>query len=305
MIGYIARRLGQAIPTLLVVLLVGKALLHVSGDPTDILLPPEATAEQRVAFRRQHGLDRPFAIQYARYVLGAFSGDLGQSLSFNEPALQIVIGHLPATLKLTAAAIAIGMAVALPVGMAAAVKRRSLMNSLGSIVVLLGQAVPTFWLGMMLILLFAVRLGWLPASGRGGPQHFVLPSVCLSFWVASLFMRLTRSSMLEVLSQDYVRTARAKGLLEWAVVTRHAFRNALLPLVTVVGLQFGALLGGALVTEFVFAWPGIGSLLMAAVETRDYALVLAIIMVVASGIIVINLLVDLLYGWIDPRIRVA
>jgi ABC-type dipeptide/oligopeptide/nickel transport system permease component len=298
-------RLLQAVPALLGVTLVAFTLLYLTGDPSQALLPPEATESARAAFRRAYGLDQPLPLQYAHYLGRLLQGDFGRSFAYNQPALQVVLGRLPATIELSAAALAIALALAIPAGILSAVKRNSVFDRLAMGIVLLGQSVPTFWLGMLLILVFAVNLHLLPVSGRGSPAQLVLPSVTLALWLAALLARLTRSGMLDVLSQDYVRTARAKGLAEWAVTTRHALRNTLVPIVTVLGLQIGGLLGGAVMTETVFAWPGVGTLVLESILKRDYPVVLAALILVACGFVLINLIVDVLYCYLDPRVRTA
>lgn len=298
-------RLLQAVPALLGVTAVAFALLYLTGDPSQALLPPEATESAREAFRRAYGLDQPLPLQYVHYLGRLLQGDFGRSFAYNQPALQVVLGRLPATIELSAAALAIALALALPAGIISAVKRNSVFDRLAMGVVLLGQSVPTFWLGMLLILVFAVNLHLLPVSGRGSPAQLILPSITLALWLAALLARLTRSGMLDVLSQEYVRTARAKGLAEWAVTTRHALRNMLVPIITVLGLQIGGLLGGAVMTETVFAWPGVGTLVLESILKRDYPVVLAALILVACGFVLINLIVDVLYCYLDPRVRTA
>jgi len=305
MLLHVARRSVRAVAALVGVVAVVFVLLHLSGDPTYILLPLEATEEQRAAFRHHYGLDRPLAVQFAVYLERCLRGDFGQSFSFQVPALSVVLQRLPATLELTLAALLLAVALAVPAGVLAATRRgtrydRGLMG-----LVLVGQSVPTFWLGMMMILIVAVRFHLLPVSGRGTVAQLVMPAVALSLWLVALLARVTRSEMLEVLAQDYVRTARAKGISEPGIARRHALRNALLPIITVVGLQFGGLLGGAVMTETVFAWPGVGTMILDAILKKDYPVVLAGVMVVALGFIVINLMLDLLYSALDPRIRRA
>ncbi len=278
-------------------------LVSLSGDPAFILLTPEAGEEQRAAFRTLYGLDQPLPVQYARYVSHVARGDFGRSFAFNRPAIQVVLERLPATLLLTATAVALGVVVGMPAGVAAAVKASGPLDRLVMALVLLGQSVPTFWLGLLMIRLFAVNLRWVPVSGHGTVLHLVMPAVALGLYLAALLARLTRSEMLEALAQDYVRTARAKGLSERVVTVAHALKNALLPIVTLIGLQLGALLGGAVVTETVFAWPGIGSLVLDAILRKDYPVVLAAVELVAFGFIVINMALDLLYGYLDPRLR--
>jgi len=301
----ILRRALRAGLALLLVTAVVFSLLQLSGDPSYILLAPEATAEQRAAFRASYGLDRPLPAQYASYLGHVVRGDFGQSFSFQTPALAVVLQRLPATLELTLAAMLIAVACALPAAVLAAVRRGTGFDRLLMGMTLLGQSVPTFWLGMMMILVLAVKLRLFPVSGRGGLAHLVMPAVALSLWLMALLARITRSEMLEVLEQDYVRTARAKGISERAIAARHALKNALLPIVTVLGLQFGGLLGGAVMTETVFAWPGVGTMILDAILKKDFPVVLAGVVVVAVGFIVVNMVLDVLYSVLDPRIRRA
>jgi len=301
----ILRRTLRAAAALLLVTAVVFALLQLSGDPAYVLLAPEATPEQRAAFRAQYGLDQPLPVQYARYLARVVQGDFGQSFSFQAPALQVALQRLPATLELTLAAMTLAVLLAIPAAVIAALWRGRLFDRALMAVTLAGQSVPTFWLGMMMIIVAAVHFRVLPASGRGGWSHLVMPAVALALWLMALLARVTRSEMLEALEQDYVRTARAKGLAESAVAARHALKNALLPIVTVLGLQFGGLLGGAVMTETVFAWPGVGTLILDAILKKDFPVVLAGVMVVAAGFIVVNLVLDLLYSALDPRIRRA
>jgi ABC-type dipeptide/oligopeptide/nickel transport system permease component len=305
MIRHVARRSARALAALVGVIAVVFVLLHLSGDPSYILLPLEATDAQRAAFRAQYGLDRPLVVQFAVYLERCLRGDFGQSFSFQIPALSVVLQRLPATLQLTVAALILGLVLAVPAGVLAATKRGTRYDRLVMGIVLVGQSVPTFWLGMMMILVLGVHLHLLPVSGRGTWWHLIMPAVALSLWLVALLARVTRSEMLEVLAQDYVRTARAKGISEPGIARRHALRNALLPIITVVGLQFGGLLGGAVMTETVFAWPGVGTMILDAILKKDYPVVLAGVMVVALGFILINLVLDLLYRALDPRIRRA
>jgi len=301
----ILRRTLRAAAALVLVTAVVFTLLHLSGDPTYILLAPEATPEQRAAFRHQYGLDQPLPVQYARYLGRVVQGDFGQSFSFQAPALSVALQRLPATLELTLAAMGIAVVIAIPAAVLASLRRGTLFDRAMMGVTLLGQSVPTFWLGMMMIIVLAVNLRLLPASGRGGWAHLAMPAVALALWLMALLARVTRSEMLEALEQDYVRTARAKGLTERSIAARHALKNALLPIVTVLGLQFGGLLGGAVMTETVFAWPGVGTLILDAILKKDFPVVLAGVMIVAVGFIVVNLVLDLLYTVLDPRIRRA
>jgi ABC-type dipeptide/oligopeptide/nickel transport system permease component len=290
---------------LLGVTLVAFVLVSLSGDPSYILLPPEADEAQRAEFRRIYGLDDSLAVQYARHIARLLRGDFGVSFAHERPAIAVVLERVPATLELTVAAMVLGVAFGIPSGVVAAVKSATLFDRLVMAVVLVGQSVPTFWLGLLMIRIFAVNLNWLPVSGRGSPLHLVMPAVALGLYVAALLARITRSEMLEALEQDYVRTARAKGLSEVAVTVGHALKNAVLPIVTLIGLQAGALLGGAVITETVFAWPGVGTLVFDSILKKDYPVVLAAIIFVAAAFIVINMALDLLYGYLDPRLQKA
>jgi peptide/nickel transport system permease protein len=301
----ILRRVLRAVVALLVVTAVVFTLLHLSGDPAYILLTPEASAEDRAAFRAEYGLDRPLWVQYGRYLGRLAQGDFGQSLSFRTPAVAVALERLPATLELTLAAMALAVLVSVPAAVLAAVRRGTLFDRALMTLTLIGQTVPTFWLGMVMILVLAVRFHLFPASGRGGVLHLVMPATALALWLTALLARVTRSEMIEALEQDYVRTARAKGLTERGIAARHALKNALLPIITVMGLQFGGLLGGAVMTETVFAWPGVGTMILDAILKKDFPVVLAGVVIVAMGFIVLNLLLDLLYTVLDPRLRRA
>ena len=301
----ILRRVLRAVVALLVVTAVVFTLLHLSGDPAYILLTPEASAEDRAAFRAEYGLDRPLWVQYGRYLGRLAQGDFGQSLSFRTPAVAVALERLPATLELTLAAMALAVLVSVPAAVLAAVRRGTLFDRALMTLTLIGQTVPTFWLGMVMILVLAVRFHLFPASGRGGVLHLVMPATALALWLTALLARVTRSEMIEALEQDYVRTARAKGLTERGIAARHALKNALLPIITVMGLQFGGLLGGAVMTETVFAWPGVGTMILDAILKKDFPVVLAGVVIVAMGFIVVNLLLDLLYTALDPRLRRA
>ena len=296
------RTLSSALLILLVTVVVF-LLLHITpGDPATIMLGEQATPDQIADLRRAMGLDRPLAEQYLRFLTHALGGDLGMSIRAQRPALDVVGERLPATLLLAAGAFTFAIAVALPIGIVAAVKRSSLWDHGSMLLALLGQSMPVYWLGLMLIAVFAVDLHWLPASGMGTPAHVILPAVTLGTFLIGLMLRLTRSSMLDVLRQDYVRTARAKGLPERRVLLRHAFRNALIPVVTLFGLQLGVLLGGAVITETVFAWPGLGMLTVTAIQQRDYPVVQAAVLLSAVIVVTVNWAVDVLYRALDPRI---
>jgi ABC-type dipeptide/oligopeptide/nickel transport system permease component len=277
--------------------------LRMSGDPAATMLPGDASVDELRDLRHALGLDQPLPVQYVRFLASAITGDFGTSLRHQEPAMQLVLERLPATLELAFAALLLAVAVALPLGILAALHRGRLPDMLAMGVAVVGQATPYFWMGIMLILIFAVELGWLPTSGRGGLERLILPAVTLGTHFMAVLARLTRTSMLEVLGQNYVTTARAKGLSERAVVLVHALKNAAVPVVTLIGLQFGTLLGGAVVTETIFAWPGVGRLAVQSIFVRDYPVVQAGVFVLALSFVAINLLVDLLYGWLDPRTR--
>ena len=304
MAGYVVRRLIQAVGLVFGVSIVVFFLVRlIPGDPARIMLPESASPEQVEAMRRLLGLDRPIPIQYLVFLGQALRGDLGKSLFYGEPTVDILLGHLPATLLLASVALTFALAVAVPMGVLSAVRRNTPWDYLGMGVALLGQSVPAFWLGLMLVLIFAVFLGVLPSSGMGGPQHLILPAVTLGAYLMSLSTRLVRSGLLDVLHEDYVRTARAKGLAERAVVYGHALRNVLIPLVTVLGLQLGTLLGGAVITETIFAWPGVGTVVYTAINARDYPLIQAAVLMLSVYFVFINLVVDVLYAYLDPRIH--
>jgi len=300
---FLARRAIQAILVLFGVSAVVFLLLHLTGDPATLLLPADATPEDLARFRHALGFDRPLLEQYGRFLSGLLRGDFGQSLRYHQPAIRLVLERVPATAELAFAALALALAIAFPAGIVSAVKRGTTWDTLVITGALLGQSLPTFWLGIMLILVVSVTLGWLPAGGRGGVDHLILPAATLAGFSMARIARLVRSGMLEVLSQDYIRTARAKGIAELALLRRHAVRNMLIPVVTVIGLDLGTLLGGAVITETIFAWPGIGQLAISAIQFRDYALVQSAVFLVAVGYVLVNLLVDVLYTWLNPRIR--
>jgi len=302
--NYIRRRLLQAVIVVWGVSVLVFFLLRLApGDPVLLLLAESAEPQQIAEARAKWGLDKPIYVQYAVFLNRAVHGDLGDSLFFQEPALSVLLERMPATLQLSAAALLFSLSVAIPIGILSALKRDSLWDYLGTSIAMLGQAIPPYWLGIMLILIFAVNLRWFPTSGRGTLSHLVLPAITLGSVLMALVTRLVRSGMLDVLGEDYVRTARAKGLKERTVIIRHALRNILIPLVTVIGLQLGALFGGAVITESIFAWPGVGRLALQAISARDYPLVQAAVLVISIIYVFLNLAVDLLYVYLDPRIR--
>jgi ABC-type dipeptide/oligopeptide/nickel transport system permease component len=292
MLAYLLRRLLQSIFVLLGVSVIVFGLLHLTGDPTRLLLPLEAREEDVRQLRALLGLDDPLWVQYLRFLSRAVRGDFG--LSFKH--------QVPATLELTAAGLGLALAVAVPAGILAALRRNSVLDAVCSVGVLMGQAMPVYWLGLLLIMVFAVGLGWFPAAGRDGLASLVLPATALGAFSMARIARMARSGMLEVLAQDYVRTARAAGVRAFLVTYKYALKNAAIPLVTIVGLEFGILLGGAVITETIFAWPGVGRLAVDAIFSRDYPLVQAIVAMLATIFVVINLAMDLIYTYLDPRI---
>jgi peptide/nickel transport system permease protein len=300
---FVARRLlHTALVAVGVVTLVFVAL-RLSGDPAASMLPGDASVDELRDLRHALGLDRSVPAQYVAFLRDAVRGDFGESIRHQQPAFGLVLERLPATLELAFAALVLAVVVALPLGIVAALYRGRVVDVVAMGFAVVGQATPYFWMGIMLILVVSVELGWLPTSGRGGWRHLILPAVTLGTHFAAAIARLTRTAMLEVLGQQFVTTARAKGLGERRVVLAHALKNAAVPVVTLVGLQFGTLLGGAVVTETIFAWPGVGRLAVQSIFVRDYPVVQAGVLVLALVFVAINLLVDLLYGALDPRIR--
>ena len=279
------------------------ALVHLSGDPVLLMVPSDAPREVVEATRSALGFDRPLPEQYARYVSNAVRGDLGVSLRINRPVATLIRERLPATILLTAAALVIATVIAIPAGIVSAVRRGTIIDRLAMVGAVAGQAVPIFWLALLLIAFFGVQLRWLPVYGYGTFAHLVLPAVSLSTVIVGRLARVVRSSMLEVLGQDYVRTARAKGLADGRVLFLHALRNAAIPIVTLLGLQFAQLLGGAVVTETIFAWPGVGRLVVEAIFNRDFPVVQGVVLVVSLIFVVVSLLIDVAYALLDPRVR--
>lgn len=305
MLAHVLRRLWSAVTVAVGVAAVIFVLLHLSGDPVALMVPADAPPEVMEDMRRALGLDRPLPEQFISYLWRAATGELGTSLRHNRPVAQLIGERLPRTMLLATAALMLAVALAIPAGVVSALRRGTMVDRVIMVLSVAGQAVPIFWLALMLIWLFAVRLEWLPVFGSGTPAHLVLPAVSLSTIVLGRLARLVRSSMLEVLEQDYVRTARAKGLAEAHVVLRHALKNAAIPIVTVVGLQFAQLLGGAVVTETVFAWPGVGALAAEAVFTHDFPVVQGVTLMISLIFVGANLAVDLSYVALNPRIRLG
>ncbi len=324
MTAYITRRIIQTVIVLLGVLLLTFILIHlIPGDPALVILGTDSTPEELDRLRSLLGLDQPLPVQFANYMGRVLQGDFGDSIFQNEPVMKLIMERLPATIELTFAALIFATLLGGLLGILSALRPYSWFDAFASIFALAGVAMPVFWLGMLAILIFSLELGWFPSFGRGDGllpglgelfrtgdpsslfdsiRHLVLPATVLGAFSMAIISRLTRSSMLEVLNLDYVRTARAKGLNERTVIMRHAFRNALIPVVTVLGLQMGVLLGGAVITETIFAWPGIGRLLINAISQRDYPLVQGLVLIIAFMVTFINLFVDLLYVWLNPRI---
>lgn len=304
MLKYTIRRLLALIPILLgVITLVFFMFQIIPGDPARLVAGEEASAAMVAALRLELGLEDPLYIQYIRYVGNVLRGNLGRSIRSGRPVTQEILARYPATVELAAASTLIMILLGVPAGILSATHRRTLIDNASVVVAIGGASMPVFWLGLMLMLLFSVWLGWFPATGKGGLAHLVLPSLTLGASSTAILARLTRSSLLEVIRADFVRTARAKGLPERLVVYKHSLKNALIPVITITGLQFGSLLGGAVLTETVFAWPGIGRLMVDSIAMRDFPVVQGAILLVAATFVLINLVVDLLYAWVDPRIR--
>ncbi|MBM3450835.1 MAG: ABC transporter permease [Armatimonadetes bacterium] len=301
---YLARRVLQMIPVLLLIATVIFVVIRLKGDPISQLAPVDIMSKEEIDdLRRAYGFDRPITVQYLDFIVHLPRGDFGESFRYRQPAFPLVIERLPKTMQLAGAAVLIGWGLALPLGVVAALRRNSLTDLVATTLSVLGRALPNFWLGIMLILVFAVGLAWLPVSGSDTGWNLLLPAVTLGVGLATTLTRLIRSSMLEVIRQDYVQTARSKGLSQRTVVLKHALRNGLIPVFTVFGLQVAYLLGGVIIVEQVFAWPGMGQLMVKAVLTRDMAIVQAGVFVFAVVVMASNLLVDLLYTFLDPRIR--
>jgi ABC-type dipeptide/oligopeptide/nickel transport system permease component len=300
---YVAARLLQSFVVLLGVSAIAFLLMYLTGDPVPLLLPADATVERIAEFRRVMGFDRPVWVQYGLFLSRALRGDLGRSVWFNQPVLPIVLSRVPKTAQVAVGALALGCLIAFPLGIAAALRARSWWAPALMAGAIVGYSTPTFWLGLLLILTFSVGFGWLPASGSGSALHLIMPVVTLGTNVGALLVRLVWSGLLEVLGQDYVRTARSKGVAERLVLWRHALKNALLPVITVIGLELAGLLGGAVVTETVFAWPGMGRLTVESIYNRDYPMVQGLVLVMAVIFVVANLIVDVSYAALDPRVR--
>jgi len=301
---YVLRRLLLAVPTVLGVVTLVFLLIHViPGDPVDVMLGESARAVDKERLRHQLGLDRPLLVQYGRYLRHLAAADLGRSLHSGRPVRRLIAARYPATVELAGAALLVALLIAMPLGVLAAARPHSAVDTACRGLAVFGAAVPNFWLGPLLILVFAIQLKWLPVSGRDGLSHLVLPALTLGTGMAAILTRMLRATLLERLRDDYIRTARSKGAGQTRVFLVHALRNAALPLITILGLQTGSLLAGTIITETIFAWPGIGRLTLLAIQTRDYPLVQGCILVIALSYVMTNLLTDLSYGLLDPRVR--
>lgn len=301
--NYFVRRILQVIPVLIIISFIVFALVFVAGDPIALMLPDDASQEDVEQLRESLGLNEPFLVQYGTYMLNLVQGDFGESYRYGQDAMAVVLERLPATLELAAAALFVAIVISLPLGIWSATKKNSPLDLVATGGAVLGKAMPNFWLGIMLILLFSVTLNWFPVSGRGSFSNLVLPAITLGTGIAAEMTRLIRSSMLDTLGQDYIRTAKSKGLKDRIVILKHAFRNSLIPVVTIVALQTSTLVGGTLITETVFSWPGMGQLLIQAVNNRDMTIVQASVFVIAGLVILMNLIADFLYRLLDPRIK--
>jgi peptide/nickel transport system permease protein len=302
---YLVTRLIQTFIVIFGVSVISFGVTFATGDPAYLLVGPQATQEQIDTLRHQLGFDRPWPVQYLDYMSRALRGDFGVSLRSHDPAFQLIMSRMPLTLELAAAALLMSLVIAVPVGILSATRRNSIFDTFAMLGALLGQSVPSFWLGLMLILVFGVELRWFPISGSGDLQHLLLPAITLGAFSAARNARLIRSSVLDTLSNDYVRTAHAKGLSRATVIFRHVMKNSMLPVITVIGLDLGALLGGAVIVETIFAWPGVGRLIVQAIETKDYPIIQTAVILLAVLFVVLNLLVDLTYTYLDPRIRLT
>jgi ABC-type dipeptide/oligopeptide/nickel transport system permease component len=305
MARYLCQRVLWAVVVLFGITLAVFLVVHLTGDPAALYMGPEGTRQDYELLRAAMGFDRPLPEQYGRFLVRAVQGDFGRSLRHQQPTLPLVLERFPATLRLAVAAMAIAVLLAVPLGILSAIRRNSALDTWAMTFALSGQCMPTFWLGILLILVFAVNLRWLPVYGGEGLIALALPALTLGVWAMARTARITRSSMLEVLHQDFMRTARAKGLGEGAAVLRHALRNGAIPIVTALGLELGNLLGGAVITEAVFAYPGVGRLAVEAVVNKDVPLVQAVVFTVAAALLLLNIAIDLVYVNLDPRIRLA
>lgn len=302
--SFIAKRLILFLPVVFGVLTLVFLLIHlIPGDPVDLMLGENARAADKEALRKELRLDEPVGKQYLLFIRGAIKGDIGKSFHSRQPVMRLILQRYPETIKLTIAAMIMALLISLPIGIYSALKQYSFMDNSSMFFALVGVSMPNFWLGPLLMIVFSVHLGWFPISGDEGLSSIVLPAVTLGTALAAILSRMVRASMLDVIHQEYIITARAKGLSETRVIFNHALKNALVPVITVVGLQFGALLAGAIITETIFSWPGVGRLLVQAINTRDYPLVQGCVLVIAISYVLVNLITDIAYSYIDPRIK--
>jgi len=302
--GYVASRLAQTVLVVFLSLTAVFAMVRLSGDPVTLFMPMDIQAKDVDEFRERLGFNDPIGVQYARFIGGAVQGRFGESLRYKQDALGLVLERLPATLLLAGTALGLTFLIAVPLGVLSAVRRDGIFDHVATLMTVLGQAVPGFWLGLMMIYLFSVQLRWLPTGGIGTVSHLVMPSVVLAAFYSARVARLTRSAVLDILNEEYILTARAKGLAEARVIGKHTLRNSAIPIVTLAGLEAGQLLGGAVITETIFAWPGLGRLTVQALLNRDFPVVLAAVSLTSIVYTLMKLLVDNLYGWLDPRVRV-
>ncbi len=301
---YVLSRLAQLVPVVFGVVTIVFLLVHlVPGDPVDIMLGESAVAAQKEELRRELKLDRPVAVQYAEYLRGLATGDLGVSFRSREPVAREILTRFPSTLLLASASILVAALIAFPLGVLSAMRQHTFPDHLSAFIAMLGLSMPNFWLGPLLILVFSIQLGLFPVAGSGTAMHLVLPALTMGMGMAAILMRMLRSSLLDEIRQEYVRAASAKGLSRGAAVLRHALRNSMIPVLTVLGLQFGALLSGSIITETIFSWPGIGRLTVQAIDARDYPLVQGCVLFISLCTVAVNLATDLLYSRLDPRIR--
>lgn len=303
MLRYILQRLGQSVLVMFGVSLMIFYSLHLTGDPAAVMMPPGSSQQEIDNFRHSMGFDRSLTWQYWHYLTGVLQGDLGESLRYSQPVTELIGQRVPATLLLAITALLWSTVAGLLLGIISALYQNTLWDLVSRLLAFSGQAVPVFWLGLLLIIAFSLNLRWLPSGGYGSASQLVMPAISLGAYYMSAIARLVRASLIDVLQQDYIRTARAKGLSRWRIVVRHGLRNALIPVITVQGMYFASLLGGALVTEIIFAWPGIGRLAVQAIQNRDFPLVQAIVLLAALVFVGINLIIDLLYVVLNPRIR--
>jgi peptide/nickel transport system permease protein len=304
MLDYILKRMVQTIIVLILALTAVFFLVRLSGDPTALFLPPDAPSGQIEEYRQKLGFDRPLYVQYGEFMWNAVQGDFGTSLRTREDALGMILDRIPATFQLAFTALGLSLLVAIPVGMISAYKRNSLYDQVGVVFTVLGQAIPGFWLGLIFIYIFAVKLQWLPSGGGGSMAHFILPTVTLAAYSLARFARFTRSAMLDILGKDYIRTAKASGVPTHKILSRYALKNILIPIITLVALDLGTLLGGAVIIEVIFAWPGIGRVLYQSLLNRDFPVVLAGVFFVALIYSILNFLTDIMYAYVNPQIRV-